>query len=586
MAASILANGPFYWLRAPRNNDGIRLDEWIIAIARLLLSICYLAVLISPHSSASLKIFVSFYLLYSLLIILLLRTYSLLSPLVHVGIHCADILWAIPMIIVGHRPEMSFVIFFFVIAGSAFRWGFLETLLTAAIFCVTLPLGFGIFDSSMVQLYHRASISELVAPALVFVAIVCFIGLLAEVKAARSEETFLARVLEGIRVGAGLEEVIGIICKYALQLYGSTQVLFVMHDRKRNQCQLYRLARSQEALQHNMLDSSQQKQYFFPAPANWWRLAIGHPHSKNRFTCHTLRADKIKKEKTRCGLPDTFLTQHPFSLMLAVSHAYESGWAVRFYMLNPNRYVGGVAGLRFSERSVHLIAPVLYDAFQVDRLTTEAKTAATSSVARELHDGVIQSLSSILMQLEEVRTQAAPMAAKAVDRIARIQESIREEITGLRDLTLQLRSLEVEPGRLLSFLSGMTLKFQCEHGITTRFISEIEEVPLQPRVCVELARIVQEALVNIRKHSGADKATVCWDRRDGYWLLRVTDNGRGFDFSGRRSHKQLQDSGKGPIILMERARSINGRVSIESKEGEGTCLEVTFPQDLSENQAG
>jgi signal transduction histidine kinase len=330
-----------------------------------------------------------------------------------------------------------------------------------------------------------------------------------------------------------------------------------------------------------MLDSSQQERYFFPAPAECWRVAIGHPQIRNRFKCLLLKEGKIKKEKGRCGLPDSFLTEHPFSLMLAVSHVYKSGWTIRFYMLNPNRFVAGSAGLRFLERSLHKLAPVIHDAFLVQTITSRAEAAAGNRLARELHDGVIQSLSSIHMQLEEIRLQADSMGAHSAGRIEHIQKCIREEITGLRDLTQQLRLLEIDSGRLLGYLNSMAMKFQCEHGINTRFVSEVEEVPLQPRVCVELARIVQEALINIRKHSGADEAAVHLGRRDGHWLLRITDNGRGFDFSGRRSHEELKDSGNGPLILMERAQAIGGNVAIQSREGNGTCLEITFPQHPS-----
>jgi signal transduction histidine kinase len=57
------------------------------------------------------------------------------------------------------------------------------------------------------------------------------------------------------------------------------------------------------------------------------------------------------------------------------------------------------------------------------------------------------------------------------------------------------------------------------------------------------------------------------------------DNGRGFDFSGRLSHDELQASGKGPAVIMERARRIGGTLSIQSTRGEGACVEVTLAAD-------
>ena len=94
----------------------------------------------------------------------------------------------------------------------------------------------------------------------------------------------------------------------------------------------------------------------------------------------------------------------------------------------------------------------------------------------------------------------------------------------------------------------------------------------------EVARILQEALVNVRKHSGATNVLVRFDSADGSWKLVVHDDGRGFDFSGRLSHFELEQGGKGPLVIKERTRSIGGEIAIESAQGRRTWLEVKFPQ--------
>jgi signal transduction histidine kinase len=58
----------------------------------------------------------------------------------------------------------------------------------------------------------------------------------------------------------------------------------------------------------------------------------------------------------------------------------------------------------------------------------------------------------------------------------------------------------------------------------------------------------------------------------------VVANGRGYGFSGRFSHEELQASGKGPAVIMERAREIHARISIESVKGSGSYLEVVLPE--------
>ena len=171
-----------------------------------------------------------------------------------------------------------------------------------------------------------------------------------------------------------------------------------------------------------------------------------------------------------------------------------------------------------------------------------------------------------------------PVFPQSEDPLVRIQQSVRKEIVDLRELTQQLRSYDIDSGNFLGFLSGLALKFQCEHGITARFVPEVESVTLQPNVCGELARIVLEALVNVRKHSQASEVFVRLGHRNGDMVISILDNGRGFGFTGHRTHDELMASGIGPAIIMERARGIRARVSIESVEGSGTCLEISIPR--------
>ena len=307
------------------------------------------------------------------------------------------------------------------------------------------------------------------------------------------------------------------------------------------------------------------------------RLTIGRSSGQKRFRCLTLIEGKIRRTDTDCDLPESFLAAHPFRLLLAASFALDDDWIARVYIVDPKPFLGGAAGLRFMDQCVRQISPVIHNLFLVGRLTTRAKAVASGQVARDLHDGVLQSLSCINLQLEDLRQQAGSAFAAGVDPLERIQQSIQKEIAGLRDFTQQLRSLELDSKNLLSFLASMAVKFQVEHGIAARFVSEVDDVTLPPRTCVELARMTQEALANVRKHSDAKEALVRLSRRDGSFVLSIFDNGRGFGFSGRRSHEEMQISGEGPRILLERANAIGGKVSVESFENSGSCVEIVVP---------
>jgi signal transduction histidine kinase len=128
----------------------------------------------------------------------------------------------------------------------------------------------------------------------------------------------------------------------------------------------------------------------------------------------------------------------------------------------------------------------------------------------------------------------------------------------------------------------MVDKFQRDTGISSRFISTLQEISLPPRVCAQLARIVQEALANARKHSGARKVLVQLGQHDGRFRLAIDDDGCGFDFSGRLTLTELDAIRKGPLAIKERVRTIGAELVVESVPGEGARLEVSLPKNTYE----
>jgi signal transduction histidine kinase len=160
----------------------------------------------------------------------------------------------------------------------------------------------------------------------------------------------------------------------------------------------------------------------------------------------------------------------------------------------------------------------------------------------------------------------------------RIQQLLREEVLKLRELMQQMKSTEIDARRLPGFLRDTVQRFQRETGIASRFLVDDAEMSLPQPVCRELARIAQEALVNVRKHSGAKQVVVQLLESNGVWELIVEDDGAGFAFSGRVSQHELDAAGRAPSMIRERVRLIQGELTIESKPGRGARIEVRVPQ--------
>jgi signal transduction histidine kinase len=183
------------------------------------------------------------------------------------------------------------------------------------------------------------------------------------------------------------------------------------------------------------------------------------------------------------------------------------------------------------------------------------------------------------MQVDGLRRQAENTPAVVSGELGRIQGLLREEVLKLRELMQQMKSIDVDSRRFLSVVTDTVERFERETGISARFVTDIEKLEMPEKVCRELLRIVQEGLVNVRKHSKARHALVRLGSNPTQWSLTLEDDGKGFSFSGRLTHEELEQMGKGPTIIKERVHLIAGALTVESNPGLGTRLEIRVPKN-------
>jgi signal transduction histidine kinase len=224
------------------------------------------------------------------------------------------------------------------------------------------------------------------------------------------------------------------------------------------------------------------------------------------------------------------------------------------------------------------VGPAVYNVYLLHRLRRRAGAAERARFARELHDGAVQSLIAVEMQVDVLRRQAETSPAVVGGELDRIQGLLREEVLKLRELMQQMKSMDVDARRFLRLVTDTVERFERETGISARFVTDVAKLEMPDKVCRELLRIVQEGLVNVRKHSQARHALVRLSSAPGQWSLTVEDDGKGFPFSGRLAQDQLDQMGKGPMIIKERVRLIAGTLTVESNPGSGTRLEIKVPR--------
>lgn len=200
-------------------------------------------------------------------------------------------------------------------------------------------------------------------------------------------------------------------------------------------------------------------------------------------------------------------------------------------------------------------------------------------VARDLHDGVLQSLTGIRLRLQALAESPDPAALAresllAVERaIAAEQRELRGFIDGLKPLGRA--GMAGGPlGTILQELGGR-LSLEWNTPVTIRVAPENLAVPQTSEQAIRL--LVREAVVNALKHAGPTRVTIDISALPGSRVQIVVENdGRGFPFRGRMEHAEFVATGQGPVSLRERLVSVGGSLAIESTPA-GSRLEMTVP---------
>jgi signal transduction histidine kinase len=199
-----------------------------------------------------------------------------------------------------------------------------------------------------------------------------------------------------------------------------------------------------------------------------------------------------------------------------------------------------------------------------------------ASLARELHDGVLNSLLGLEMRLHAL---ADLQEGSTAQELRQIQDILLEEARKLRELMQRVKPVNVDAKSLRPRLMEIAQRFERDTGIRAKFVCDSSAVDIERSICDVVVRIVQEALANVRKHSCATEVSVRLDRRDGNWQLTIDDDGVGFPYSGRFSQSELKASGRGPLVIIECVDSIGGELTLESTTGRGSRLEITIPRN-------
>ncbi|WP_439081140.1 GAF domain-containing sensor histidine kinase [Streptomyces sp. WL006] len=195
-----------------------------------------------------------------------------------------------------------------------------------------------------------------------------------------------------------------------------------------------------------------------------------------------------------------------------------------------------------------------------------------SRLAHELHDAVSQKLFSLRLTAQAAAALVDRDPARAKGELQQVADLAAEAVDELRAAVVELRPAALDEDGLIATLRTQVQVLDRAHAADVAFESRgVRALPAAQEEA--LLRVAQEALHNALRHSGAEHVTVTLTRRGPATVLRVCDDGRGFDPTAvRRAGRHL-----GLVSMRHRASSVGGRLTVASEPGEGATIEMEVP---------
>ncbi|MGW7205114.1 GAF domain-containing sensor histidine kinase [Streptomyces sp. NPDC054837] len=195
-----------------------------------------------------------------------------------------------------------------------------------------------------------------------------------------------------------------------------------------------------------------------------------------------------------------------------------------------------------------------------------------SRLAHELHDAVAQKLFSLRLTAQAAAALVDRDPSRAKGELQQVAALAAEAADELRAAVVELRPAALDEDGLIATLRTQVHVLDRAHTAHVTFDScGVRALPASQEEAV--LRVAQEALHNALRHSGAEQVDVTLARRDGGVVLRVTDDGSGFDpQQTRRAGRHL-----GLVSMRDRAGGVGGALTVESAPGKGTTIEMEVP---------
>ena len=299
--------------------------------------------------------------------------------------------------------------------------------------------------------------------------------------------------------------------------------------------------------------------------------------SKDEFLALTVEDISNEKEKTREAVRKVLENQPEFTRIPIRYFRKKDGTvfpgevsAAAFISNGRKKIIGAVRDItdrKRAEEKIHSLTHELIKAQETERL----------KIARYLHDQIAQDLSTLKIRCETLFDGQPPVSEKIKQKVSEISDILQGSIKAVRDLSYDLRPPGMDHLGLARTIFQYCEEFSNSQGLNLDFhAAGIDELRLDYDIEINLYRLVQEALNNVRQHAQARSVTVRLVASYPSIILRIEDNGLGFDVEGRVI-RAASEKRMGLDSMKERVSLLNGDLKIQSRLGEGTKIIIEVP---------
>ena len=230
--------------------------------------------------------------------------------------------------------------------------------------------------------------------------------------------------------------------------------------------------------------------------------------------------------------------------------------------------------------SFNLMAKTLKEKMRLEReylhRIIETEENERRRISRELHDEIGQALTAIKFNLDMIDKDLPQDLPVIRGRLGEAKSLSHQTLASMRQLSMDLRPTMLDDLGLIPTLRWYIQSFSNRLNIYSDFQAIGFEEKLPPQIETAFYRIVQEALNNIAKHSGANHIEIALERKDSIIGASIMDNGKGFDFE-KVLHSESPERGFGIVGMQERVSLLGGKMDIRSRPGSGTNIHIEVP---------